>query len=49
MEDSNALFIIEAGKRINSLPDPVIEAIKDNNTRVNIRPVFDFTGIRYEE
>ena len=49
MEDSNELFIIEAGKYINSLPDPVIAAIKDNNTKVNIRLVFDFTGIRYEE
>ena len=49
MEDSNELFIIEAGKYINSLPDSVVGTIKDNNTKVNIRPVIDITGIRYEE
>ena len=49
MEDSNKLFIIEAGKYVNSLPDPVIEAIKDNNTKVNTRQEIDMTGIRYDE
>ena len=46
IEASNEMFIIEAGKYINSIPDPVIEAIKKNsaNKRLNI----DFTGMRYE-
>ena len=49
MEDSNELFIIEAGKYINSLPDSVIRVIKDNNAKVNTRPVADLIGVRYEE
>ena len=47
-EDSNEMFIIEAGKYVNSIPDPVIEAIKDNIAKFNERPNIDFTGVRYE-
>ncbi len=45
-ENSNEMFIVDAGKYINSQPDSVIEAIRDNNT--NERPNIDFTGMRYE-
>jgi len=46
IEDSNETFIIEAGKYIESIPDPVIEAIKENSA--NKHPNIDFTGMRYE-
>ena len=48
IEASNEMFIIEAGKYIESIPDPVIEAIRENNAKVNERPSIDFTGMRYE-
>ena len=47
-EDSNEMFIIEAGKYINSIPDPVIEAIRENSAKFNERPNINFTGMRYE-
>ena len=47
-EDSNETFIVEAGKYIESIPDPVIEAIRENNAKFNERPNIDFTGMRYE-
>ena len=42
-ENSNEIFIVEAGKYINSIPDLVI---RDNIT--NEHPDFDFTSMRYE-
>ena len=48
IENSNETFIIEAGKYIESIPDPVIEAIKENNAKFNERLNIDFTGMRYE-
>lgn len=47
-EDSNEMFIIEAGNYIKSQPDPVIEAIRENTAKFNKRPNIDFTGMRYE-
>jgi hypothetical protein len=46
IENSNEMFIVEAGKYIEFIPDPIIEAIRENN--VNERPNIDFTGMRYE-
>ena len=43
IENSNEMFIMEAGKYINSIPDL---DIRDNI--INERPNFDFTSMRYE-
>ena len=43
IENSNEMFIMEAGKYINSIPDL---DIRDNI--INERPNFDFTSMRYK-